>query len=164
MALLAAVANPVACKVGPATTEDDLLGVCALLDPDREPGRLTLVARMGAGMVADRLPPLVRAVRAAGHPVIWLCDPMHGNTRTTPSGLKTRFLTAVLHETEHFQCAVRRSNGVAGGLHLEITPDTVTECVAGEAQLDEVDTKYTTLCDPRLNPFQSAAVAGTWRA
>lgn len=164
VALLAAVANPVACKVGPGMTEADLLDLCARLDPEREPGRLTLVARMGAAAVADRLPPLVRAVREAGHPVIWLSDPMHGNTLTAPGGLKTRYLTTVMDEAEHFQCAVRASSGVAGGLHLEITPDTVTECVANETQLDLVDTKYMTLCDPRLNPVQSTAVAGTWRA
>ncbi|WP_171172006.1 3-deoxy-7-phosphoheptulonate synthase [Streptomyces sp. I05A-00742] len=164
VALLAAITNPVACKVGPAMTAGDLVGLCAVLDPHREPGRLTLIARMGATAVAERLPELVQAVRAAGHPVIWLCDPMHGNTLTTPSGMKTRYLKSVLRETEQFQCAVSAFNGVAGGLHLEVTPDAVTECVLNENDLDRVEEKYTTLCDPRLNPAQSASVVSTWRA
>lgn len=163
IALLAAVANPVACKVGPGMSEADLLQLCALLDPYREPGRLTLISRMGAA-VATHLPPLVKAVHAAGHPVIWLCDPMHGNTVTTSGGLKTRYLDAVLWEAEHFQCAVRSSDGVAGGLHLEVTPDAVTECVAGSGCQDQVAEKYTTLCDPRLNPVQAVSVAASWTA
>ncbi|MBD0844695.1 MULTISPECIES: 3-deoxy-7-phosphoheptulonate synthase [unclassified Streptomyces] len=164
VALLASVANPVACKVGPGTTEDSLLHLCAVLDPHREPGRLTLISRMGAPAVADRLPPLVKAVHAAGHPVIWLSDPMHGNTVTTPAGLKTRHLDTVLWEAEHFQCAVRSAGGVAGGLHLEVTPDTVTECVGSADCEDRVAEKYTTLCDPRLNPEQAVSVATSWTA
>ena len=164
VALLAAVANPVACKVGPGVTDHEIVELCARLDPDRQPGRLTLIARMGASAVADRLPDLVRAVHAQGHPVIWLSDPMHGNTLSTPDGVKTRYVQTVLREAEDFQCAVRAFGAVAGGLHLEVTPDAVTECVANEAQAHEVGTKYTTLCDPRLNPTQSAAVVATWRA
>ncbi|MDT9701309.1 3-deoxy-7-phosphoheptulonate synthase [Streptomyces sp. P17] len=164
VALLASVTNPVACKVGPGMTEDGLLRLCALLDPHREPGRLTLISRMGAPAVADRLPPLVKAVQAAGHPVIWLCDPMHGNTVTTPAGLKTRHLDTVLREAEHFHCAVRSVGGVAGGLHLEVTPDTVTECVSSVDRETQVAEKYTTLCDPRLNPEQAVSVAASWTA
>ncbi|MFE7563964.1 3-deoxy-7-phosphoheptulonate synthase [Kitasatospora sp. NPDC057500] len=164
VALLAAVTNPVACKVGPEMTAQELVALCAALDPHREPGRLTLISRMGARAVAERLPGLVDAVRAAGHPVIWLCDPMHGNTVRTPEGLKTRYVESVLWEVEQFQSAVTAANGVAGGLHLEVTADAVTECVADDSHADQVGEKYTSLCDPRLNPAQSAAVVAAWRS
>ncbi|WP_063890805.1 3-deoxy-7-phosphoheptulonate synthase [Sciscionella sediminilitoris] len=162
VALLARVANPVACKVGPGMTRDDLLAVCERLDPDREPGRLTLIARMGEAQVARMLPPLVGAVRAAGHPVIWLSDPMHGNTVKTADGLKTRFLRTVMSEVRQFQVAVRSAGGVAGGLHLETTPDEVTECVPTAAQIEHVGDKYTSFCDPRLNPRQALRVVSAW--
>ncbi|MEE1940143.1 3-deoxy-7-phosphoheptulonate synthase [Streptomyces sp. TRM 70361] len=163
VALLARVGNPVACKVGPAMTVPELLDLCERLDPRREPGRLTLVVRMGAELVADRLPPLVEAVRTAGHPVVWLCDPLHANTVTTPDGLKTRYLETVEREVRDFQAAVRSRGGVAGGLHLETTPDNVTECVSNASYADRVGTKYTTFCDPRLNPSQAVSVASAWR-
>jgi 3-deoxy-7-phosphoheptulonate synthase len=163
VAMLSRVVNPVACKVGPSTAPKDAVALCGLLDPRREPGRLTLVARMGADAVAGKLPPLVRAVREAGHPVIWLCDPMHGNTVTTPEGLKTRFVDSVIREVRGFQWAVNRAGGVAGGLHLETTPDEVTECVADASQIERVGHKYTSLCDPRLNPAQAVQVAGAWQ-
>ncbi|GGZ97876.1 3-deoxy-7-phosphoheptulonate synthase [Streptomyces echinoruber] len=163
VALLSQVVNPVACKVGPDMTVRELLALCERLDPDREPGRLTLIARMGADLVAERLPALVWAVRVAGHPVIWLTDPMHGNTVPAPDGLKTRFLEAIVREVEAFQCAVRSSGGIAGGLHLETTPDHVTECVAGPADIGHVGDKYTSFCDPRLNPVQAASVVSAWR-
>ncbi|WP_420844518.1 3-deoxy-7-phosphoheptulonate synthase [Kibdelosporangium phytohabitans] len=162
VALLAEVANPVACKVGPSMTRDELLALCEKLDPAREPGRLTLIARMGAQSVANLLPPLVAAVRAAGHPVIWLTDPMHGNTVLSPQGLKTRFLHTITSEVRQFQHAVRSSGGVAGGLHLETTPDDVTECVRNAAQMDRAGDKYTSLCDPRLNPHQALTVVMAW--
>jgi 3-deoxy-7-phosphoheptulonate synthase len=162
VALLATVANPVACKVGPRITAGELLHLCDLLDPLRTPGRLTLIARLGADAAEERLPHLVRAVRQAGHPVSWLVDPMHGNTVRAPGGLKTRYLQTVLREVRGFQCAVRAEGGVAGGLHLETTPDEVTECVADADQADRVGDKYTTLCDPRLNPAQAAAVVRAW--
>jgi 3-deoxy-7-phosphoheptulonate synthase len=162
VALLSEVVNPVACKVGPGMTVDELLALCERLDPRREEGRLTLIARMGAGTVADRLPPLVAAVREAGHPVIWLTDPMHGNTVTTPDGLKSRFLETVLREVDEFQHAVDAAGGVAGGLHLETTPDDVTECVRDADEVGLVGTRYTSFCDPRLNPGQALAVASSW--
>ncbi|QIJ60605.1 3-deoxy-7-phosphoheptulonate synthase [Streptomyces sp. JB150] len=162
--LLAQVANPVACKVGPTMTAAQLVQLCARLDPGREPGRLTLIARMGAGQVAARLPALVRAVVEAGHPVSWLCDPMHGNTIKTPAGLKTRSVATVIEEVVAFQEAVTEAGGVAAGLHLETTPDDVTECVWSPAQSADVARRYTTLCDPRLNPRQAVAVAGAWSA
>ncbi len=163
VAMLAAAANPVGCKLGPGTPTDELLALCERLDPDREPGRLTLIARMGADEVARALPPLVRAVRSGGHPVIWLCDPTHGNTVSAPGGLKTRFVDSVIREVQGFQTAVAEAGGVAGGLHLEATPDDVTECVADRTRIQDVGIRYTTLCDPRLNPPQAFAVASAWR-
>lgn len=160
--LLAGVVNPMACKVGPKTTVTGVLALCARLDPLREAGRLTLIARMGADNVAYLLPPLVAAVRAAEHPVIWLCDPMHGNTVTTAGGLKTRFVESLVREVRSFQNAVRISGGVDGGLHLEATPDAVTECVSEGADEDHVGDAYTTLCDPRLNLVQAISVASAW--
>ncbi|MFG2606511.1 3-deoxy-7-phosphoheptulonate synthase [Streptomyces sp. NPDC048514] len=162
VALLAQVGNPVACKVGPAMEPGELLALCERLDPWRDPGRLTLIARMGADRVTDRLPRLVEAVRAAGHPVIWLTDPMHGNTVTAPGGLKTRLVPTVSREVSRFVRAVRGAGGVAGGLHLETTPDDVTECAATEAGLDTVGERYTSHCDPRLNPWQAVSVVSSW--
>ncbi|MFE6868564.1 3-deoxy-7-phosphoheptulonate synthase [Kitasatospora sp. NPDC057692] len=164
VALLSQVANPVACKVGPTMEPAELLALCEKLDPWRDPGRLTLIARMGAEAVADRLPRLVDAVRGAGHPVVWLSDPVHGNTFTAPGGLKTRLVGTVALEVARFVEAVRASGGVAGGLHLETTPDDVTECASTEAELDSVGERYTTSCDPRLNPAQAVSVVSSWTA
>lgn len=162
VALLANVVNPVACKVGPSTMVSELLSLCERLDPGRESGRLTLITRMGAEVVADLLPPLIEAVRAEGHPVIWLCDPMHANTVTTPNGLKTRFVEKLVREIQNFQGAVRASDSTAGGLHLETTPDDITECVPNESNIDQASTIYTSLCDPRLNPRQAVSVVSAW--
>jgi 3-deoxy-7-phosphoheptulonate synthase len=160
VAMLAAVVNPVACKVGPSTRVDELLDVVALLDPRYEPGRLTLIARMGADRVSDLLPPLVDAVRATGRHVIWLCDPMHGNTIAV-RGRKTRLLATMVREVEQFRHVVVAAGGVAGGLHLEVTPSDVVECVGDLSQVDHVDA-YTTFCDPRLNPAQAMEVVAAW--
>lgn len=160
--LLASVVNPVACKVGPSITADELLRLCAVLDPDREPGRLTLVARFGADLVHAALPPLVRAVRRAGHPVVWLCDPMHGNTVQGPDGRKVRHVRALVREVEGFQDVMLAEHGLAGGVHLEATPNDVAEC---RWSPDEVtDKPYTTLCDPRLNLPQAVDVVSAWWA
>jgi 3-deoxy-7-phosphoheptulonate synthase len=162
VAMLATVMNPVACKVGPSTSADELRELCRRLDPGREPGRLTLIARMGAATVAKRLPELVQGVRAAGHPVIWLCDPMHGNTITTPAGHKTRLLDTVVGELCEFRRAVAGAGGVAGGLHLETTPEDVTECAADLNALRSVGGRYRSFCDPRLTPWQAVAVVSAW--
>ncbi len=162
-ALLATVSNPVSCKVGPTMTPQELVALCERLDPFRAPGRLTLISRMGAAVVAERLPPLVAAVREAGHPVGWLVDPMHGNTVSGPHGLKTRFVDTVVQEVVEFQRAVAVGRGVAVGLHLETTPDDVTECVANASAIDRVGDKFTSLCDPRLNPEQAVEVVSSWR-
>ncbi|MFI6638969.1 3-deoxy-7-phosphoheptulonate synthase [Streptomyces sp. NPDC050504] len=160
--LLADVVNPVACKVGPAMTTEEITALCERLDPLREPGRLTFISRMGADAVAERLPPLVAAVRSAGHPAIWLCDPMHGNTVTAPGGRKTRLLSALAGEVAGFRHAVATAGGTAGGLHLETTPDDVTECVADTADLGSVGDRHTTFCDPRLNSRQAVSLVTAW--
>jgi 3-deoxy-7-phosphoheptulonate synthase len=162
VAMLAQVANPVAVKVGPAMEPGELLALCERLDPWRDAGRLTLIARMGAGRVADRLPQLVAAVRAAGHPAIWLTDPVHGNTVTAPSGHKTRLVPTLALEVSRFVTAVREAGGVPGGVHLETTPEDVTECAAGELDLAGVGERYTSLCDPRLTPWQAVSVISSW--
>jgi 3-deoxy-7-phosphoheptulonate synthase len=162
VALLADVENPVACKLGPRVSPETAVELAARLDPDREPGRLTFIARMGADAVGDRLEPLVEAVRDAGHPAVWLCDPMHGNTVQTPSGLKTRLVTDLAREVEGFAEAVAAAGGVVGGLHLEATPDDVTECADDASGIGAVGDRYTTLCDPRLNPRQAVALVSAW--
>jgi 3-deoxy-7-phosphoheptulonate synthase len=163
VALLASVTNPVALKVGPGMTCDELLALCERLDPHREPGRLTLIARMGADVVADALPALAAAVHAAGHPVVWLSDPMHGNTVAGPQGLKTRLLETVVREVRAFQDVIGGVGAVVGGLHLETTPDDVVECVADRSSLGTLGDRYTSFCDPRLNPAQACEVAAAWR-
>jgi 3-deoxy-7-phosphoheptulonate synthase len=161
--LLATVDNPVACKIGPAVTAAEVVALCDRLDPHREPGRLTFIARLGAPLVTERLPRLVAAARSSGHPVIWMCDPMHGNTTTTPSGHKTRLVRAVQQEVRDFRAAVVSEGGVPGGLHLETTPTAVHECVSDESEIGRVGTgRYTTLCDPRLNLDQALAVVSAW--
>ncbi|MET9479369.1 3-deoxy-7-phosphoheptulonate synthase [Streptomyces sp. NPDC006638] len=160
--LVAGIVNPVAVKVGPATTPEDVTVLCERLDPSREPGRLTLIARMGAEVIEDRLPVLVAAVRAAGHPVIWLSDPMHGNTVTGPDGHKTRLLETMAREVRGFLRAVTDVGGTAGGLHLETTPDDVLECAADLSAYEGKTVRRTSLCDPRLNPEQAVALVSAW--
>ncbi|AZD17975.1 MULTISPECIES: 3-deoxy-7-phosphoheptulonate synthase [Pseudomonas] len=161
--LLSEVLNPVACKVGPDITQDQLLSLCERLDAKREPGRLTLIARMGAQKVAERLPPLVEAVRQAGHKIIWLSDPMHGNTIVAPCGNKTRMVQAITEEIAAFKHAVTSAGGVAAGLHLETTPDDVSECASDAAGLHQVASRYKSLCDPRLNPWQAITAVMAWK-
>src|SRR5207249_5647988 len=133
-------------------------------DPGQEPGRLTLIARMGADRVADTLPGLVSAVHANGWPVIWLCDPMHGNTFTAANGLKTRLLSSVIREVRAFHAVVSGVGAIAGGLHLEATPDDEIECVLDARTLESAEPgKCTSLCDPGLNPQQAVSVATVWR-
>jgi 3-deoxy-7-phosphoheptulonate synthase len=158
---LAGVHNPVGVKLGPSATPRDALALCETLNPERIPGRLTLVTRLGAAQVGELLPPIVRAVRDAGHPVVWVCDPMHGNTFLTANGLKTRDFGNIMAEIEGF-FAVHHAEGTwPGGVHLEIAGDDVTECLGGSDALSEeqLDTAYTTLCDPRLNARQSLDLA-----
>lgn len=154
--LLAAVTNPVGCKVGPTASIAEVLELCTLLDPERTPGRLVLIARMGHNRVAEALPDLVDAVHRAGHPVVWLCDPMHGNTVRAPGGTKTRYLSDVIAEARQFQRVLERQGRHPGGLHLEVAADDVTECIGGAIDSPALlATRYTSLCDPRLNPEQA---------
>jgi 3-deoxy-7-phosphoheptulonate synthase len=158
---LAGVHNPLGVKLGPTATPEDALELCEALNPERLRGRLTLIARMGAERVGEALPPLVRAVRDAGHPVVWICDPMHANTFRTAGGRKTRDFGHIMAEIEGF-FAVHHAEGTwPGGVHLEITGDDVTECLGGGDSLSEeqLDDAYTTLCDPRLNARQSLDLA-----
>nr|CEL20117.1 2-keto-3-deoxy-D-arabino-heptulosonate-7-phosphate synthase II [Kibdelosporangium sp. MJ126-NF4]CTQ97341.1 2-keto-3-deoxy-D-arabino-heptulosonate-7-phosphate synthase II (EC 2.5.1.54) [Kibdelosporangium sp. MJ126-NF4] len=156
---LSGVANPLACKIGPDVDAEQVLRLCERLDPDRIPGRLTLIARHGAMVIRDRLPDLVDAVRAAGHPVIWMTDPMHGNTIKTPSGLKTRRYEDILDEVHGFFAVMADMSQWPGGVHLEVAADDVTECVGGGgANLAELPDRYRSLCDPRLNDVQALAL------
>ncbi|WP_019854396.1 3-deoxy-7-phosphoheptulonate synthase [Actinopolyspora mortivallis] len=162
VSLLANVVNPVAVKIGPNITTSELLTLCERLDPERDPGRLTLIVRMGVGVVAERLPALVQAVRAAGHPVVWMTDPMHGNTVTTAHGYKTRHLAALREEIREFRQVVRAAGGFPGGIHLETTPEEVVECVEDQQCDEQVGNPYTSFCDPRLTPSQATQVLGAW--
>ena len=158
---LRGVRNPLGCKLGPTATADEALALCEALNPERVPGRLTLISRMGADKVEDALRPLLAAVRDAGHPVVWACDPMHGNTFTSEGGRKTRHLDAVLSEIGGFFAAHQAEGTWPGGVHVELTGDDVTECLGGaEEILDaDLDARYETICDPRLNGRQSLDLA-----
>jgi 3-deoxy-7-phosphoheptulonate synthase len=157
----AGVHNPLGVKLGPTATPDDVLELCERLNPERAPGRLTFIARMGRDRVAEALPPLLRAVRDAEHPVVWACDPMHGNGVRTAAGVKTRDFDTILGEVEEFVGACRREDVWPGGVHIEFTGEDVTECLGGsEAVLEEhLDARYVSLCDPRLNARQSLDLA-----
>ena len=157
---LRGVKNPLGLKVGPSTTADELLRLIDTLNPLDEPGRLTLITRMGAERVA-LLPPLLRAVRRGGRRVVWLCDPMHGNGVTTAGGVKTRSFDAILSEVRQVFDAHASEGTWAGGVHVEMTGREVTECVGGAHRLTEADlgARYETFCDPRLNAEQSLELA-----
>jgi 3-deoxy-7-phosphoheptulonate synthase len=158
---LRGVGNPIGCKIGPAATPDEVVALCEALNPDRVAGRVTLIARMGASTVADRLTPLLAAVRDAGHPVVWACDPMHGNTFTSDTGRKTRDFDAVLAEIAGFFAAHWAEGTWPGGVHIELTGEDVTECLGGGDALGhaDLDDRYETMCDPRLNGRQSIDLA-----
>ncbi|MBS1836151.1 MAG: 3-deoxy-7-phosphoheptulonate synthase class II [Actinobacteria bacterium] len=155
------VGNPVGVKVGPTATADEVLALCEALNPERVPGRLTLISRMGADLVVDRLRPLLRAVADADHPVVWACDPMHGNTFTAPSGRKTRHFDAILAEIKGFFDAHGAEGTWPGGVHVELTGDDVTECLGGAEDIvdDDLGLRYESMCDPRLNGRQSLDLA-----
>jgi 3-deoxy-7-phosphoheptulonate synthase len=158
---LRGVRNPIAIKVGHATPPTSLCSLLARLDPTREPGRITLITRLGAGRVAAALPELVRAVAATGHPVLWSCDPMHGNTETTASGRKTRRLDAIFGELEQTFTVHAQVGSRLGGVHFEMTGEDVTECLGGSLEVREgdLDRSYETACDPRLNGSQALEMA-----
>jgi 3-deoxy-7-phosphoheptulonate synthase len=155
------IANPIGTKVGPTATPGEVVELCQALDTHRVPGRLTLIARMGADLVTERLGPLVEAVAESGHQVIWATDPMHGNTFTAPSGRKTRHFDAVEAEIRGFFEVHRRLGTWPGGIHVELTGDDVTECLGGSEELsdEQLGLRYETMCDPRLNARQSVDLA-----
>ena len=155
------IGNPIGCKLGPTTTPEQVVALCDHLDPDRTPGRLTLIARMGADSVREKLPPLIRAVAESGHSAVWQCDPMHANTFVSESGRKTRHFDDVLGEIQGY-FAVHQALGTwPGGVHVELTGDDVTECLGGIGDIleEQLPLRYTTACDPRLNARQAIELA-----
>ncbi|WP_417461810.1 class II 3-deoxy-7-phosphoheptulonate synthase [Kordiimonas sp.] len=158
---LSGIGNPVAAKVGPTTEIDGLLKLIDKLNPKNEAGRLTLITRFGADKVEEHLPRLLRAVKAEGRKVVWSCDPMHGNTQTSQSGLKTRPFDRVLKEVKQVFACHRSEGTYAGGIHLELTGQNVTECIGGAVAITEegLSSRYHTHCDPRLNASQSIEMA-----
>ena len=158
---LSRVRNPIGVKIGPKATPAEVLALIDKLDPQREPGRLTLISRMGAGVIEQNLPPLLEAVKAAGESPLWICDPMHGNTITSDSGYKTRRFDDVLSEVRGFFDAHRQVGTIPAGLHMELTGENVTECLGGFGEISDSDlaSHYESVCDPRLNHQQSLELA-----
>jgi 3-deoxy-7-phosphoheptulonate synthase len=155
------IANPIGVKLGPNATAADAVALAERLDPDRAPGRLCFITRMGAAKVRDCLPALVTGVEAAGVAATWVCDPMHGNTFTSSSGYKTRRFDDVINEVRGFFEVHQALGTRPGGLHVELTGDDVTECLGGALDIDHADLggRYETVCDPRLNTGQSLELA-----
>lgn len=158
---LSRVHNPIGVKLGPNVSIDEVKALIEKLDPERIPGRLTFITRMGAGKIRDTLPPLLEAVKATDANPVWLCDPMHGNGITSTTGYKTRNFDDIVDEVRGFFEAHRAVGTFPGGLHVELTGDDVTECLGGTEQIDEegLATRYESLCDPRLNHWQSLELA-----
>jgi 3-deoxy-7-phosphoheptulonate synthase len=161
--LLRRVRNPLGVKLGPTTTAADAIALADRLDPDRIPGRLTFITRMGAGKVREALPAIIEGVEATGRKVAWVCDPMHGNTFEAANGYKTRSFADVVDEVNGFFDVHEQLGTWPGGIHVELTGDDVTECVGGVNKLSEDDlaSRYETVCDPRLNRDQSLEMAFT---
>src|SRR6201987_2224100 len=155
------IKNPLGLKCGPSLKNDDLLRLIDILNPDNEPGRLTLICRVGADKVSDLLPALVRTVKREGRAVVWSCDPMHGNTITSASGYKTRPFDRILQEVKNFFAIHAAEGTYAGGVHLELTGQDVTECTGGARAItdEDLNDRYHTFCDPRLNAEQSIDLA-----
>jgi 3-deoxy-7-phosphoheptulonate synthase len=161
MEFVSGIDNPIGVKLGPTVEPDEVVAICERLNPGRLPGRLTLITRMGVDHVRSVLGPLVRAVQASGHPVVWMCDPMHGNTYVSESGRKTRHFDDVLGEIQGFFAVQRGEGSWPGGVHVELTGDDVTECLGGIGDIleEQLPLRYTTACDPRLNARQSIDLA-----
>jgi 3-deoxy-7-phosphoheptulonate synthase len=155
------IENPVGVKIGPSAPPADVVALADALNPRNEPGKLVLITRMGATKVKQALPPILRAVHASGRRVLWVSDPMHGNTVSTASGKKTRDFGAILAELEASADAHAEAGTRLGGVHFELTGEDVTECIGGAAGVTEadLDTAYTTACDPRLNYRQAIEMA-----
>ena len=158
---LSGVDNPIGIKVGPTINKEELISLCEKLNPENEWGRLTLISRMGADTVRSKLPPLIKAIKESGQKVLWVCDPMHGNTYKTTNGYKTRHFDTILEELEHFFAIHCAEKTIPGGVHFELTGDNVTECLGGAQKISDSDLKsrYETACDPRLNNEQSLELA-----
>jgi 3-deoxy-7-phosphoheptulonate synthase len=161
VALAEVIANPIGVKLGPTTTPEMAVEYVERLDPNNEPGRLTLVTRMGNNKVRDLLPPIIEKVQATGHQVIWQCDPMHGNTHEASTGFKTRHFDRIVDEVQGFFEVHRALGTHPGGIHVEITGENVTECLGGAQDISDTDLagRYETACDPRLNTQQSLELA-----
>jgi len=161
VAFASTIANPIGVKLGPSVSPGDAVALADRLDPDRLAGRLTFITRMGAQRVRDLLPALVEKVRAEGIVVTWVCDPMHGNTVTTPSGYKTRHFDDVIDEVRGFFEVHHALGTYPGGVHVELTGDDVTECLGGATDIVDADLggRYETACDPRLNTGQAIELA-----
>lgn len=157
------IANPIAFKVGPSISADELLKLLDVLNPNNEAGRITLISRMGKDKIHELLPPLVKAVKANQNSVVWACDPMHGNTIKTSNGYKTRKFEDILSEVKSFFQIHHSHDSIAGGVHFELTGQDVTECLGGNQQISEINLsdRYHTHCDPRLNSSQSIEMAFT---
>ncbi|MBK9266938.1 MAG: 3-deoxy-7-phosphoheptulonate synthase [Polyangiaceae bacterium] len=153
------IRNPIGVKIGPDATPDEVLGLCQVLNPDNEPGRLVLVTRMGAARVKGALPRLLDAVRRADRRVLWVCDPMHGNTVTVADGKKTRSFEAIASEIDETFEAHSDCGTILGGVHLELSGDDVTECIGGGVRETDLSRAYETRCDPRLNHAQALEMA-----
>src|SRR5690606_12843924 len=153
--------NPVAVMIGPSVTPDQLLRLADLLNPGDEPGRLSFIHRMGAGAIAERLPPLLEAIRREGRRVLWICDPMHGNTESASNGYKTRRFENIRAELEQAFELHAAAGTRLGGVHLELTGENVTECTGGARELTDADLEraYRSTVDPRLNYEQSLEIA-----
>ncbi len=158
---LSRVRNPLGVKLGPNTSVDDVMALIEKLDPNHEPGRLTFITRMGAGKIREALPKLVEAVRDAGFTPLWITDPMHGNGITTANGYKSRRFDDVMNEVRGFFEVHRDLGTFPGGVHVELTGDDVAECLGGSEHIDEItlESRYESLCDPRLNHSQSLELA-----
>jgi 3-deoxy-7-phosphoheptulonate synthase len=155
------IRNPIGVKLGPTTQADDVLRLIDKLDPNREPGRLTFISRMGAGKIREELPKLVEAAKNSGAEPLWITDPMHGNGITTKNGYKSRRFDDVMDEVRGFFEVHKALGTVPGGIHVELTGDDVAECLGGSEQIDEstLEERYESLCDPRLNHSQSLELA-----
>ena len=153
--------NPLGVKLGPSTSVDDVMALIEKLDPNREPGRLTFITRMGTGKIREALPRLVEAVRDSGAQPLWITDPMHGNGITTKNGYKSRRFDDVMDEVKGFFEVHRALGTFPGGVHVELTGDDVAECLGGSEHIDEItlESRYESLCDPRLNHSQSLELA-----
>ena len=155
------IKNPIGLKCGPSLKPEELVNLCKILNPENEPGRMTLIARFGADNVEKFLPKLIKAVKKEGLNVVWSCDPMHGNTIKAATGFKTRTFDSVVKEVKNFFRVHQAEGTYAGGLHIEMTGQDVTECTGGAQKISDKDlsSRYHTHCDPRLNANQALELA-----